>query len=264
MSRRPPQRLAARAVCLLALLFGCLLTAQTATAQSADTLLADGHAVLDRGVTRGDAAALQRARSLFERATGAEEHAALAHYYVALSSYRLIDLVQDEDRSDAYMDDAQKHLERALEVRPGWAEAEALLASVYGRKAGGGMFSGMRYGPKASSAMERAIESAPNNPRVLLTEAISLYNKPGMFGGDKEKAVARLNEAIARFEAAPPADPLQPGWGHAEAYAWLGIAHARADRRAEARAAFEMALEVRPGYAWVQQVLMPEMLASTD
>jgi GH35 family endo-1,4-beta-xylanase len=94
-------------------------------------------------------------------------------------------------------------------------------------------------------------------------DAISLYNKPGMFGGDKEKAVERLQEAIRQFEdersTAASGDSLAPHWGHADAYVWLGIAHMKADRPDAARTAFQNALNVRPNYAWVTEVLMPKL-----
>ena len=239
-------------------------SAQPASAQPVDSLLAQSIEQLERGTTRGDAGLLTGARAAFERATAAESRAALAHYYVGLADYRLIDRAAG-DRREHYMDDAQAHLERATELRPDWSEAHALLASVYGRKAAGGMISGIRYGRKAGRAMDRATSLAPSNPRVLLVEAISLYNKPAMFGGDKEKAVERLRDAIQQFETdsvtarSEAPGPLAPRWGHAEAYAWLGIAHMQAGRSEAARRAFEAALDVRPNYAWVTKELLPKL-----
>jgi tetratricopeptide (TPR) repeat protein len=239
------------------------LASRTANAQPADSLLLRGKELLSEGVTAGNGSTVARARSLFERATDAGARAALSRYYLGLASYRLVDLVADEDRGADFMEDAQAQLETVLDLRPEWAEADALLSGIYGRKAERGMLSGMRYGPKANQALTRAKERAPNNPRVLLMEGIGLYNTPSMWGGDKAKAVEHLREAITRFEEASPDDPLQPDWGHADAYAWLGIAHADANRTDAARAAFQNALHVRPGYVWVERVLMPE-LASAD
>ena len=246
-------------VCTLVVLLG---TIPAVAAQPADSLLTRGIDLLHRGTTQGDEGNVQHARALFERATADDAHKALSLYYVGLASYRLTDLVDDEDRSEAYMDDAKEQLERVLEMRPDWAEADILLSGIYGRLASRGMISGMRYGRKANSALERAEEVNPNNPRLLLMRGISLYNTPSTWGGDKEEAVIRLQEAIARFEATSPDGPLQPDWGHADAYAWLGIAHAKADRHDEARTAFENALDVRPGYGWIEHVLMPKLAAA--
>ena len=94
---------------------------------------------------------------------------------------------------------------------------------------------------------------------MLLAQGISLYNTPRMWGGDTGEAITRLKEATRRFADTSTTEPLQPNWGHADAYAWLGIAHANDSRTREARAASENALDVRPGYGWVQHVLMPKL-----
>jgi len=238
-----------------------LLGTAPVTGQSLDALLTERIKQLDHATTTGRVPELQTARAELERLTKADTLEAFSNYYVGLASYRLAN--RDTDRKESYLDDAEKHLQRALQNRPDWAEAQAVLSAVYGQKAADGMISGMRFGPKADAALEAARASAPQNPRVLLMEGISLYHKPGRWGGDKKKAVQRLKAAIDAFEPAP-ADTtasLEPTWGHAESYAWLGIAHAEADRREAARRAFETALEIRPGYAWVEEVLLPKLAA---
>jgi tetratricopeptide (TPR) repeat protein len=241
------------------------LAPRAASAQPVDSLLARGTVLLDQGTTHGDAAALQQARSLFQRATASDTLTAYSHYYLALADYRLID-VSGEDQRETYMDDAAKHLEKSLELRSGWAEANALLSLVYGRKAGQGMLSGMRYGPKAGSRLDDAKSADADNPRVLLAEGISLINKPSMWGGDKDLGLERLQQAVRQFDerdaATETSTSFEPTWGHAEAYAWIGITHAKAGRHGEARSAFQSALSVRPQYAWVENVLMPELAAA--
>ena len=69
-------------------------------------------------------------------------------------------------------------------------------------------------------------------------------------------ALEHFLAAIELFADDAPEAPL-PAWGHAEAYAWLGQTHAALGQVGEARAAFERALEVEPGYGWVQEVLLP-------
>ena len=255
----------ALAASLLTVLLLALAPA-TATAQPVDSLLARGTSLLEQGTTHGDAATLQQARSFFQRATASDSLAAFSHYYLALADYRLID-VSSEDEREQYMDDAAKHLEKSLDLRNEWAEANALLALVYGRKAGQGMLSGMRYGPKASRRLDDAKAADAANPRVLMAEGISLINKPGMWGGDKDLGLERLQQAVRQFDERHAtietgSESLDPSWGHAEAYAWIGITHAKADRFDRARTAFENALSVRPKYAWVENVLMPKLASA--
>lgn len=246
--------------CLLALAVSMLGPAP-ATGQSLDALLAEGIKHLDHATTTGTVSELQAARVELERLTKADTLTAFSNYYVGLASYRLAN--RDTDRKDSYLDDAETHLRRALQNRPDWAEAQAVLSGVYGQKAAGGMISGMRFGPKAGRVLEAARASAPQNPRVLLMEGISFFKKPRRWGGDAKKAVQRFETAIEEFEAATAdtTGSLEPTWGHAEAYAWLGIAHAEANRRGAARRALEAALEIRPGYAWVEKILLPELAA---
>lgn len=255
----------ALAASLLTVLLLALAPA-TATAQPVDSLLARGTSLLEQGTTHGDAATLQQARSFFQRATASDSLTAFSHYYLALADYRLID-VSSEDEREQYMDDAAKHLEKSLDLRNEWAEANALLALVYGRKAGQGMLSGMRYGPRASRHLDAAKAADADNPRVLMAEGISLINKPSMWGGDKDLGLERLQQAVRQFDerhanAETGSDSLDPSWGHAEAYAWIGITHAKADRFDRARTAFENALSVRPKYAWVENVLMPKLASA--
>lgn len=252
------------AASLLALLLFSLAPA-TAPAQPVDSLLSRGNTLLEQGTTHGDAAALQQARSFFQRATASDTRTALSHYYLALADYRLIDIAAEDER-EQYMDDAAKHLETSLDLRSDWAEANALLALVYGRKAGQGMLSGMRYGPKADNRLDAAKAANADNPRVLLAEGISLINKPSMWGGDKDLGLKRLQQAVRQFDkqhaAAETATSFEPSWGHAEAYAWIGITHVKAGRHDQARSAFQSALSARPQYAWVENVLMPELAAA--
>ncbi len=250
---------------LMTLLLILFAAAPIAHAQSADSLMVRGQALLDRGVTTGEEAPLQQARALFKRVAAASGEAVWAHYYAGLANYRIASLFldSDDDRADAHLDNALDHLQRAVDTQSDLAEAHALLGTVYGLKARGGMFSGMRYGPKAEGSMERAQSLASDNPRVILLHAVSLLNKPSRWGGDRDQAEAELRRAIQQFEAgSADDDPLTPQWGHADAYAWLGIAHMKAAQPNQARDAFEQALAIRPGYAWVESALLPQLAAN--
>jgi tetratricopeptide (TPR) repeat protein len=254
----------------LLVLFSLCLTlgiapADSAHAQPADSLMQHGQELVDRGVTAGDEASLQQARALFKRIAAASDDAVWPHYYAGLANYRIASLFldSDDDRADAHLDDALDHLKRAVDNQSDLAEAHALLGTVYGLKARGGMISGMRYGPKADGAMERARSLAPNNPRVILLNAVSLLNKPSRWGGDRERAMTELQRALQQFEtASAPEDGRAPQWGQADAYAWLGIAHMKADQADQARDAFEQALAIRPGYTWVESGLLPQLAAN--
>ncbi len=240
-------------------IFFLMLAAAPLHAQPADSLLAQGKRLLQQGADEGDAALLQQARATFERAAADAEAAPLAHYYAALADYRLLYAPDRPAEKVDLLNDAIDHLEKATAQDEGFAEAHALLSSMLGQKAGEQWYKAMFLGPKADDAMERAKTLAPENPRVVLLEAIGTFNKPGMFGGDKEAALDGFQEATRLFEQETVSDPLAPSWGHEEAYAWIGLAHMDANRPEEARQAFEQALEINPDYGWVENVLMPKV-----
>lgn len=238
-----------------------LLVAAPVSAQSADSLIVQGKHLLATGRNHGDAGRLQRARTLFLRAAEGTppRHAALGRYYAGLAAYRLLPLTENEDRQMQVLDDAIDLLATATEQAPQMADAHALLSALYGWKAGRQWHKAMFLGPKADRAMERAKELAPRNPRVVLLNAIGLYHKPGLFGGDKEKALEGFQRAARLAAQETVKDPLQPRWGHAEALAWTGVAHMEADRPDEARTAFEAALRLNPDFGWVKNVLLPQL-----
>jgi tetratricopeptide (TPR) repeat protein len=81
---------------------------------------------------------------------------------------------------------------------------------------------------------------------------------PKMFGGGSDKAEQDLRKAIVLFETDRPVAPA-PSWGRADAYIWLGQALQKEEKPAEAKAAYEKALEIQPGNQWVQRVLLPSL-----
>ena len=226
-----------------------------------DSLLRTGKTVLNGGVSRGSIDSLRQARALFKQAVGGPAHRALAHYYAALADYRLANQLPDdaEDRREHVLTDAIDHLEAATEQAPTMADAWALLAGCYGQMIGLHPMRGVYLGPKSSNAMEKARTLAPTNPRVWIISGTQEYFTPRLFGGDKEQALRAFEKAVRLAEQETSDDPLAPSWGHAEAYAWIGIAHMNAERYPEARAAFQNALDVNPDYGWVNAVLLPKL-----
>ena len=244
---------------ILAVLLG-LFVILPAQAQEADSLLLHGKRMMAAGLNTANLDQMREARALFERAANDDHRAALAHYYVARTDHNLANLLAQHDEGGAvdHLDSAVEHLKKAIALEAS-AEAYALLSSTYGRKISLKPLKGMFLGPKAGNALNEAKQLDPDNPRVVLTEAISDFNTPRMWGGSKARAMEGFLRALDVFEQEDVADPLQPSWGHEDAYAWLGIAHLQNDAREAARAAFEKALEINPDYGWVKYVLLPKL-----
>ena len=243
------------------MLLALFTSAIWAGAQPADSLMLQAKAMLWEGTT--DQALL--ARATFERLTADDDLATLAHYYAALVAHQLVAQLigtqPDGYKKEviAHLDYAIDHLQTATKRDPNFAEAWALLASVYGQKISQKPLTAVALGRKSNKAKDRAHELAPDNPRVVLLAAIGDYNTPVIWGGDKERALEGFQRAAALFLEQKVSDPLQPGWGHSRAYAWLGMAYVNRGNLAEARQAYERALEIDPEFVWVKRGLMPAL-----
>ncbi|MEO0344882.1 MAG: tetratricopeptide repeat protein [Pseudomonadota bacterium] len=209
---------------------------------------------VERASRNNDLTALETQRSAIVDAD--------APYLAALADYRIgiaHSVRSDEKSAGIALTAASEQLEALVKTEPKNAEAWALLANVYGMRMGLSPFSAMKLAGQADRARAKARALAPTNPRVLLTDGISLYNTPGMWGGSKPKAIAVLDQAIAMFEATPDS-----GWGFAEALVWRGLAHAETGDTAAAERDFQRAVELEPDYAWAQSLLARQRAVASN
>ena len=228
-------------------------------AQDAHAVIMEAKSKLTEGQNQNNSEAILEAQVLLERVKNDPVNGTLAHYYLGLSEYRLAGLLPDGKGQLKHIDKCIEHLEMVVEKDDTFEEGFALLGSALGWKSSLKPLRVMFLGPKAVRMVNKAKELAPENPRVVLIEAISDYNTPKMFGGDPERAMNNFQKATSLFENQTPTDPLMPTWGHEEAYAWIGLAFAAKGSTTNARTAYEKALEINPNYAWVKSVLLPDL-----
>jgi tetratricopeptide (TPR) repeat protein len=225
--------------------------------------LADSARLLtESGFLNNRIATLDSSIALLDHARSVSADDGIALYERGYALYRranLLSLSQRRDDAKRALDAADKALEESARVLP-WAETLALRAAVVGQKIGfsSNPLTAMRLGPRSNNLMDKAIAIAPNNPRVILIRGIGSLYKPRLLGGGADKAEKDLLRATVLFSNDHPAAPL-PSWGHAESFAFLGLVYAQTDRVTEARAAYARALEISPGFDWVQRVLLPSL-----
>jgi tetratricopeptide (TPR) repeat protein len=216
---------------------------------------------IETAYTSGDVERVRGARALVERALTAFPADPLLEHYYAYALHREVNLLMGRGRAkeEEYrplLKQADSILERSAAKLP-LAETHALRSSVLGQLINNPL-RGMTLGPQSGSAMDRALELGPRNPRVWLLRGVGAMFTPTMFGGGADRAEEYLRKAIALFPSDRPAPPL-PAWGHAEAYAWLGQALHKQKRLDDARAAYAKSLELQPENGWVRHVLLPAL-----
>lgn len=233
-------------------------TAPTPTLVGAARWADSARRLIDRGAITGDTTALTRGEAVARKALTAFPGDPLLLHYVGYAQYRQAQRLEG-DSARARFADAVTTLEQSAAARP-MPETLALIGSAKGSMIGDSMLRGMRLGPQATAAEDRARELGPGNPRVLLVTGISAMFKPSAFGGGDDRAYDRLARALKAFETERVAAPA-PSWGHAEAWAWMGQLERKRGRLDAARAAYDRALALEPDYAWVTHVLKPALAA---
>lgn len=218
---------------------------------------------IEVALVRGDWPSLDRiaARLRTIVATPAGRNEAWTHYDLAYTLHRRVSgLIAEKNnaRAKALVEEALSAAERARTLGAG-AHARALQGALSGQMAAvGGGLSPMRFGPRALSQLDEAIEAAPNDPRVALLNGMTRLNAPSVFGGGPPRAEAELRKAVRLFATDRNVSPL-PNWGRTDAHIWLALALQAQNKKAEARVEFDRALAITPGHRWILETLIPEL-----
>jgi tetratricopeptide (TPR) repeat protein len=194
---------------------------------------------LDQGASTLDAATLTRARDKFQQLSAGKSPDARAVFELARADYYLASyyelIAKNRSAFSQEVDAAIRNAERAVKLEPGDSNAHALLGDLYGRKIGlGGIFTGMKYGPKGEDEMNQAVKLDPRNPYAYACLGRRYLFTPRIFGGDLQKAVENFKKAVA----------LDPKYS--EGFVWLGIAYRVQGNRVLAGQNFREALKLDP------------------
>ncbi|HYC93104.1 MAG TPA: hypothetical protein VEO54_28120 [Thermoanaerobaculia bacterium] len=174
------------------------------------------------------------------------------HYtrgYVA----RALALTAKDDRKALFLE-AIEQLEQAVAKQPRSGDAHALLGSTYGAAIGAFPFRAPELGQKSRAALQKAMELEPYNPRVHYLHGSSAFYRPAEYGGGAAVAEPFLRKALELFRSEPPEKPW-PNWGRFETHLLLGQVLEKQNRRADARAQYELALAIAPESEYVRKRL---------
>ena len=236
------------------------LAPAAAAAQDTDRWADSVRVSIDRAVLAGSADGVASAAALAERALTVRPGDALLQHYLGYARYREASL-RTGPAVRPLLDAAIGDLEASARRMP-LPETHALLARIYARLSGQEPTRAAEFGEKAGDARGAALAEGADNPRVWLLLGSAAVYVPAQYGGGLDVAEESLTRALALFAADRPAAG-RPAWGHAEAHAWMGEVSRRRGDREQARASFTEALRIAPGYAWVQNALIPSLDRTT-
>jgi hypothetical protein len=242
-----------------------LVATSTATRAGSRGILIEARALAYDANYRNDQSGLRAAiDALTPLADGSSVENAWAHYYLSWAYWSLAgSQIQARDNAAALVSGrhALQHARAASAIRGPDSEIQTMLANALVAVAILDRSELETLLPQIVAARQQALDLGPANPRAALFDAGFVFNTPG---GDRARAVARVAEALALFDAeanAAAADPIAPRWGHALAYGamatmCLGLTPARKDQAREAAAA---ALGMRPDFWYVREQILPQL-----
>ena len=79
----------------------------------------------------------------------------------------------------------------------------------------------MTEGASAQTALAKAEQLDPQNPRISILKAEDLYYTPAQFGGSKEKGLELFQKALDQFNTYKTKSNIDPNWGKSEAEYFL-------------------------------------------
>jgi hypothetical protein len=235
-----------------------VLTLAVTAARADDVAWRDIESRIQYGYYTEDTAALRKLEELIAAGDARDK---LRGYYGGLLDWRRAQLAAaataaaERGSAARYAEHCVSEVDSALALEGDFAEALALRAACLTtpQEIGGGF--APLAGHRGRKDLERARQLAARNPRVLLIDATSDYELSPAQGGNKERALGKLRQTVAAFEAERSDTDRLPGWGAAEA--WLLFARDLLDHgdAVGARDALEHALLIAPEFAQARRLM---------
>jgi tetratricopeptide (TPR) repeat protein len=200
-----------------------------------------------------DERALRSAIADLEKLTVPAEYATRREYQLGIAHWRLADLgANGNNTRSAALGRCENHLSAALRDEPRHAEALAVRTlCAYQRNdllAAGAR--ALKRSCRRQSALQKALELRPRNPRVLFVEAWCAEKD-----GDISSAVELAERAAAAFAEEQLAPGDHAAWGQADTSLFLAQLQLRLGNRAAARDRVEQALILAPDYVAARELL---------
>lgn len=203
-----------------------------------------------------DSQAIEATMVALRKAGDAAGQQDLATYYVAFGRLRqsaLPGLPKDQARE--YLEQCIAKLAPVVARRKDDARARALYASCLGSSANHYVLRSATRGFASSREISAAMDLAPDDPWVVLQDAVIEFMTPAMFGGSPANALGKLRRAEQLFVASRPSGSFQPVFGESETWLYIGRVHLALGQTPAARQALQKARSLAPGNADVRDEL---------
>ena len=154
------------------------------------------------------------ASNMFERIATAEPGKWLPYYYVSQINTVISFGEKDEEKLSKQLERAKELLDVAKAISPNNPELlvqEALINTAW--IAFDGATYGMTLSQKNAQLYQKAMELAPNNPRVVFSKAEWDMGSARYFGKDTTPYCEDVERALELFATFKSETPFYPSWG---------------------------------------------------
>lgn len=228
---------------IASLIIACAMVSQSSTPNLAQK---DSTDVVAAREAR-DSASIEVLQRLVKKAQkeAAASNTADAYIRVALFSMWLCEAVESRQNNELFKKVAEEGVaaaEKAVALNSQSSDAHWLLGDLLNQLIPHVYGGGMKYGQRANSELDRALELNPKNANAYVSRAISYNYTPESFGGSKTKAVELLKKAV---ELDPAADTP---------HIWLALFHLEAQDKEAALREITLALSANPNRSFAKFV----------
>lgn len=156
-----------------------------------------------------------QAKVLFQNEVAQETDNWLPYYYLSLlNASEALENRNDLEKMKTLLESAQKYQDKINELQPSNAEVLITQALIHtGWIIYNPIVNGQRLSVDIEFLFQKAIEIAPNNPRVVLQKALYDLGKAQYFGQDVSPYCKELQNAIELFATFKPESKWHPSWG---------------------------------------------------
>lgn len=153
----------------------------------------------------------------FERIANTEIDKWHPLYYAAFCYLNMSFVGKEIEKKDRDLDNAQKFIDKGLEIYPEESELWVLQGLLYqGRIQIDPVKRGKEFSTKANQALKKAKEFNPENPRAYYLLGLNVLHTPKAIGGGAEAACPFFKQANEKFSKYIPENVLSPTWGGEE------------------------------------------------
>ncbi len=180
-------------------------------------------------------------------------------YDLLLARYGFIAFSMENEPSMAkdQLSKAESELEKLFSYPVYLSHAYAMQGAFLGFRISLRPISAISLGPKSYKAINKAVETDPDNPVAWMEMGNSRFYTPSAFGGSKQQALEYYQKSVRLFE-----QNMKPNqkWLYLNSLVGLAKSYQHTDRKTFAIATYKKALTFEPEFKWVRDELLPALL----